>query len=293
MLLSDKLILGTAQFGLDYGVANKDGKLNLMSADNIISYARQKGVDRIDTAINYGDSESLLGKIGVREFEVTTKISLPPDSVANVYKWVEYEISQSLKRIGYPKIYNVLIHDASIFKMDARANFYKALVDLKDAGVIKKIGVSIYDPNELNEITENYSIDMVQAPYNVFDRRMQASGWLNKLNQLGVEFQARSIFLQGLLLMDIKKMPRKFSKWFPLFKLFEEWNITNNFTALQSCVIFVLLTLNINNIVIGVDNLSQLKEILSLNNAVPDELTFPDLFIEDSSLINPSLWRVL
>lgn len=294
MKLNEKIILGSAQFGLNYGIANNNGKIDFSSGNEIISYAFRNGILGIDTAISYGESEALLGRIGVSEFKVTTKIPSPPINVGDASKWAAFEISKSLKRLRLSNCYAVLIHDVSVLRKEIGLQVFSGLKSLKDAGIIEKIGVSIYEPKELDHIVENYPIEIVQAPYNIFDRRMQTSGWICKLKNLGVEFQARSIFLQGLLLIEEKKIPSKFSHWKYMFKLFTEWNLTNGYSTLQGSLVFVLENININKIVLGVDNVKQLIEIVNVQNIAPPKSKFPEFCIEENSpLINPSLWNRL
>jgi len=139
---------------------------------------------------------------------------------------------------------------------------------------------------------ESYKPDLVQAPYNIFDRRLEQSGWLQVMSDSHVEVHIRSVFLQGLLLMSRDSRPTKFNRWSYSFDLLEKWIKENNTTALQACLSLPLNDDRINKIVIGVDNTQQLQSILSrggINTPVPPL----SLCLKDVDLINPSHWNSL
>jgi aryl-alcohol dehydrogenase-like predicted oxidoreductase len=166
-----------------------------------------------------------------------------------------------------------------------------ALRRFKSDGVIQKIGISIYHPRELDVVTENYTIDLVQAPFNVLDRRLATSGWLKRLHEQGTEVHARSIFLQGLLLMSREAIPEKFKPWFDLFNHWHDWLETNDVGAVEACLAYATLQTLIDQIVVGVESRAQLEELISALDKAPS-VRIPDLSCEDEKLINPSNWNL-
>ena len=287
-----KIALGTVQFGLDYGIANNQGKVNTNIATNILMHAQLAGIDTLDTASVYGNSEELLGEIGVKDWRVITKLSNVPNLCDDISLWVREQVFKSIQRLKVRSIAGLLLHDTGQLTGLHGQQIWSALKTLKDEGVIEKIGFSIYHPNELEILWGSYRPDIVQAPYNIFDRRLEQSGWLQIMSDYRVEIHIRSVFLQGLLLMDKDSRPIKFNRWSYSFDLLEKWLKGNNTTALQACLSLPLNDDRINRIVIGVDNTQQLKSKLverDINAPVPPL----SLCLDDVDLINPSQWNSL
>lgn len=287
--MTERLALGTAQFGLRYGVVNRTGQIPLAVAAEILAHARAHGLDTLDTAVAYGESESCLGRIGVREWQVISKLPpLPPDC-NQVGAWVEECVAGSLERLGVPQLYALLLHRPLQLLQERGTDLYQALTALKRRRLIAKLGVSVYGPGELEALWPRFGLDLVQAPFNVLDRRLADSGWLQRLGEAGVEVHARSAFLQGLLLADEEGRPVRFRAWQTLWSSWHAWLREQSATALPVCLGFVLSHAQIRRLVVGVDNLSQLQQILSAAQH-PSPLPPPSLSCEDLDLIDPSRW---
>lgn len=289
----NKFTIGTAQFGLNYGIKNSNNKLQLPDMKLIINYARNNHINFIDTAISYGNSEKNLGKIGVKDFKIISKLPKLPNKTKNVKSWVIQQAKLSIKKLNIEKLYGLLLHNPSDLYGPHGKNLIEALKELKLLGLVSKIGVSIYDPEELNDIFSLLKFDIVQSPLNIVDRRLINSGWLSRLNNKGVEVHARSIFLQGLLLIHRDKIPLKFERW---SKIWDKWNLKLNnekLNAVLVCMNFLLKLKGVDRIIIGVDSINQMKEIISLKNIkVPkSDWSFMESF--DQYLINPTNWNKL
>jgi aryl-alcohol dehydrogenase-like predicted oxidoreductase len=286
-----KLALGTVQFGMPYGIANQEGKVRHDEIAIILAFAREVGISMLDTAIAYGDSEASLGAAGVADLRVITKLPAVPEG-ETVIPWILAQVQASLSRLGVSSIYGLLLHRPEQLAGVQGAAIAEALNVLKTEGLVRKVGVSIYAPDELEYVTRACSVDLVQAPFNVFDRRMQRSGWMARLQTLGVELHIRSIFLQGLLLIPPERRPRKFDCWAPLWKRWDEWLAATDQTPLQGALRFVLAQCGVAKAVVGVDGLAQLKEIVDASKGsafgAPD-----DLASEELDLINPARWPAL
>jgi aryl-alcohol dehydrogenase-like predicted oxidoreductase len=160
---------------------------------------------------------------------------------------------------------------------------------LKEHKLVGKIGISIYHPEELDPILKKFSIDIVQAPFNILDRRLLTSGWLKKLHQMEIEVHVRSVFLQGLLLMDDNTRPDNFSRWQPLWDDWKNWLDKEGLTPVQACLSFVFSQPDIDRIIVGIDSIEQFNEILfSINNKIPSFLE--QIMTDDMDLIIPSRW---
>jgi len=287
-----KLALGTVQFGMNYGIANQTGKVSHSEAKSIMKLALDNGINMIDTAISYGDSESCLGDMDLQGFKLITKLPELPDHCPNINTWVQDQIQRSFSRLGLTKIYGLLIHKPEQLLSLNGSALYKAMQELKYKGQVEKIGISIYSPAELSNLKAQYNFDLVQAPFNLIDRRLHNTGWLKRLKDDGIEIHTRSAFLQGLLLMPQSDIPSKFMSWTDLWTTWHCWLRDHNISALQACLAFPLSFQEIDRVVVGVDNMTQMTEILSevkcklVNN-------LPDLKCDHENLINPQKWPTL
>ena len=169
---------------------------------------------------------------------------------------------------------------------------YDALLELKEKNLISKIGISIYSPDELDIIISKFKIDIVQSPFNVFDTRLQDSGWMKELYDMNIEIHTRSTFLQGLLLMHEEKIPSKFSKWESLFHAWNEEVAKKNITKMEACLQFSCSFKEIDKVIFGVDNLKQFKEVMDYN-FLNNSYNLNNFSSTDESLINPSKWNTL
>ena len=287
-----RMALGTVQVGMRYGVANAVGRVSLKEATKILSVARNHGIDLLDTAISYGESEETLGDAGVGEWKVVTKLPALPDNCTDVGGWVQIQIVGSLERLHLNKLYAVLLHHPKqLFESNGR-NLFKALCMLKEGGYATKIGVSIYSPEELEMLFRDMHFDVVQAPLNVLDRRLVESGWARRLKRLRVELHTRSAFLQGLLLMPSVTRPRKFKRWDSIWSTWECWLHQYKLTPLEACLRYALSVAEVDRVVLGVDSVAQMLEMLAVPSAKLPELPKYELEV-DEVLINPSLWGAL
>jgi len=284
-----KLAIGTAQFGLPYGIANQGGQVAREEVMAILDYAWTQGVRTLDTAIAYGDSEQRLGEIGVGQWQLITKLPAFPESCTEVAAWVKESVLGSLERLKISKLHGLLLHRSQQLLGNQGDVLYRALVALRDEGIVEKIGISIYSPDELDALCPYFKFDLVQAPFNIMDRRLVTSGWLSRLHEAGTEIHTRSVFLQGLLLMDAVQRPVTFNRWQTLWDQWHNWLNEQRLTPLQACLGFALSQPYIDRVVVGIDGLAQLKEILSVEKI--KSVTVPkSLVTEDAQLLNPSNW---
>ncbi len=288
----ERLALGTVQFGMDYGISNKAGQVSTESAKEMLGAALQQGLYTIDTAISYGNSEVVLGNIGVTQHEVITKLPSLPAGCESVKDWVEKRMHASLASLKLKKVYGLLLHNSADLLGPQGKALYQALSKLREAGYVKKIGVSIYSPKELDALPPHFNLDLIQAPFNLIDQRLYRSGWLDKLKRQGVEVHTRSAFLQGLLLMEQGDVPTKFTPWAGLIKQWHAWLRLNEITALAATLQFALSFNQIDKVVVGAENKIQLLEIMDAS--IRDtSIVFPDIACMDEQLINPGNWSKL
>lgn len=288
-----KLAIGTAQFGLNYGIANDHGKVSQKEVKKILDLARGSNISLLDTAMDYGDSEFSIGKAGAKDFNIVTKIGDIPTNEKNIKDFIFNKLKNTLDDLGIESLYGLLLHRPENLLNKNGIAIYETLSEFKEMGLIEKIGISIYEPNDLDKIIPNFELDIIQSPINIFDRRLINSFWANELKKRGVEIHARSIFLQGLLLIDPSKRPTYFKKWNKLFKVYDEWLYEKKISNLEVCIRFVLSQDSIDNVIIGIDSCEQLKEIIDIFSSKLEKLIIPnELFSNDKFLLNPPCWKL-
>jgi aryl-alcohol dehydrogenase-like predicted oxidoreductase len=288
--MSQRLALGTVQFGLPYGIANATGQVPRKEVAAILAHAFAAGLDTLDTAIAYGDSEHRLGQLGVAAWRIVSKLPAIPPQCPDVEAWAHASVDDTLSRLHVPRLHGLLVHKAPELCGPRGPELRRALESVRASGKAAKIGVSVYGPDELDELSSVGPFDLVQAPFNAFDQRLQTSGWLARLSAAGTEIHVRSVFLQGLLLMKASDRPLRFQRWQPLWDAWDGWLETDGLTALAACLRFVLSQPLFDRVIVGVDSVGQLREILDTSNLPPLDPP-PTLAIEDPDLINPSRWR--
>lgn len=284
-----KLALGTAQFGMDYGVANRGGRVPQDEVGAILTHARSEGIDTLDTAIAYGESESALGKCALAGWRIITKLGAVPEDHPDAGAWVAEQIRGSLQRLGVASLYGVLLHSPSQLLEAHGGEILSALQAAKREGMIRKSGISIYDPSELDGLWDLCRPDIVQAPFNILDRRLVDSGWLRRMQESHTEVHVRSIFLQGLLLMGGEDRPRSFQRWDRLWASWHGWLQDSGLTPLEACVRDALSFPEIARVVVGVDSLRHLEEICEAAHGDAPEIP-SSLHTDDTDLLNPSKW---
>lgn len=290
--MSVRLALGTVQFGQGYGVSNQTGRVKIDEVAKILTEASSQGIDLLDTAIGYGDSEHVLGQIGVANWKVVTKLPSLPDECMDVAGWVEAEVKGSLARLGVDSLYVLMLHRPDqLFEMRGK-HLLDALQNQKEQGLAKKIGVSIYTPNELAPLFDRMQFDLVQAPLSVLDQRLVESGWTQYLKRHAVELHVRSVFLQGLLLMPTERRPTKFLRWQTLWLEWERWLDETSLTPLEACLRYAFSVCEVDKVVVGVESAIQLREILAAaEGSLSSVPNWPKPI--DVDLLDPSKWNYL
>ena len=287
--LPPRLILGTAQFDGRYGISRQSGPVSLRDLRNILTYAWSTGIRTLDTAMAYGNVESMLGNVGVKKWRVITKIPLVPDEIENVDVWTQKLVEESLTRLKIDSLAGVLVHYPHQLSGDLGRHIFHALAQLKSRTLVETIGVSIYCPSELPDILDSGDIDVVQAPMNILDQRLRDSGWLSRLPTLGITLDVRSVFLQGLLLMDATNRPIEFNNWNQIWTEWHSWLERESITAIDACLGYILSQDNVSRLVIGVESMEQLEDLIQNSN--PSSIKLPQgLSSNDLNLIDPRRW---
>ena len=288
-----KIALGTAQFGLPYGISNTHGQVDRTEMDKIWQVARGANITLLDTAIAYGKSEENIGATESVGFDIVTKLPPFTGTETSVTQWVHSQIQNSLAKLKRNSVYGLLLHNPADLLADNGDELLTALVNLKRDGLIKKFGISIYAPTELDSLFSqipNFFPDMVQAPLNVLDQSLDTSGWLSKLSLLNIEIHIRSVFLQGLLLQQPNERSAGFSRWSSVFAQFDSWTNAQQMSPLTACLGHVLSYPEVSRVVIGVTSANELRQIIAASPG--DPIRAPQsLQVTDVDLIQPMNWN--
>jgi len=283
MSLTKKLALGTVQFGLDYGISNKSGRTKPQEVSAIFDEAISNGLNTIDTAGEYGESEKVIGNLHKNRFNIITKVKLNTTT-----KTIQSLVSESLAKLKTKNLHGVLYHnEVSLIENPSSLEFLKSL---KKEEVIQNIGyTAVGSPEDLERLIDRFGLpDMVQIPYSHLDRRFETLA--DELSHAQVEVHCRSIFLQGLYFLNLNSLSPYFESIRPyLTALQEEYN--NSSELAGALIRFVVNKPFVSKAVIGVNNLSQLQRNLNYLQKV-NSITTESVKDINEKIVMPNLWQI-
>jgi len=293
----DNLCIGTAQFGIKYGIANKKGQSGIDEIKRIVETASENGIFFYDTAASYGKSESILGKV-FSDLNITDKANcitkLSPDFSFISYDELKKAISNSLDKLQISTLWGLLIHRTKI-KGDWN-NFTTAIKKLKSEKIVKNFGASIYQPEDALRFAKEEYIDIIQVPFNILDRRLLNNDFFDIALENQKKVFIRSIFLQGLLLMDENQLINKKMEWaLPYLYRFHDYIENNTIDKKSFALKMVRQYLLDAKLIIGLDSHDQLLENIKILKSKP----LPENLINDwcanlpnypERFLNPSKW---
>lgn len=283
-----KLSIGAAQFGMHYGISNKNDIVGPKAISSILDYAYANNILLIDTAEAYGKSEVNLGaqkRIKDGDFKLISKVN-------NLEKRVEESFFLTLEHLNQSKIYGYLLHNFNLIEQDE--NVIHDLFNLKKKGLVEKIGVSIYHPNQAHELLTKFPfIDIIQLPYSLFDQRFQNT--LEFIKSHDVEIHARSIFLQGLVFLDPSELNDFYNPAFKNLKSLKKLSLDLGISIHSLAINFVLMNRFIDHLIIGMSSYADIKQNNSaLYDSAFNQTIYPklsELSIEDENIILPYNWK--
>jgi len=290
-----KIILGTVQFGISYGVSNIDGKTTIQQALDILNYAWKSGINTIDTASNYGNSESVIGRLTEKnKWNIITKTPSFDNciDIKECIESIDTSFKKSLHRLNVDKIDTLLIHSANNLLDSKGSKLFCHMKRLRDTGLVKKIGVSVYTYDQIDYILDNYEFDIIQLPVSILDQRLIKSGHLEKIKQYGVEIHARSVFLQGLLLMPLDNIPNYFSKVSNNISRILVRSHKQSLSSIELALGFVQDIHEVDKVIVGVNTVDQLIEIINASKVKVNHKDYSDLSLSDPFYLNPSNWKL-
>lgn len=282
--LLNKLVLGTVQFGCQYGI-NSAGRPSDEEISHILNICESKGIDTLDTSAAYGNSEEILGNVldGDTFFKIISKY---PKCSLPVHK----RLSNTLNALHVGKLYGYLLHHFEIY-----ANYpeiWNDFIEMKQSGKTEKIGFSIYTTDELDRILDDdVPFDIVQLPYNIFDRKFEP--YFEKLYDRGVLIHIRSVFLQGLFFKNTQNLSPSLEPLKPQLDKLQNYCNRQSLSIEEIALNYILSNPYVSGVLIGVDNCEQFKKNIKIANRrlTQKDIDFiKSIEIEDKQLLNPSNW---
>jgi aryl-alcohol dehydrogenase-like predicted oxidoreductase len=289
-----ELGLGTAQLGLPYGISNRDGQPSEAEAGAIIERAVRAGVRTFDTAPAYGESEALVGRLLPTGAEIRIVTKTLPLSGAEVTKAdceaVRRSAERSCERLGRDRLDALLVHHGSDLDRPGSELLAETVLGLRDAGVAARIGISVYDRDELDVARKQLPLDVVQFPLNILDQRLIRDGTLAELREEGVKVHTRSAFLQGLLLMDPEELPDRLALGAEPLRLFHDVRRGTGLTPIEAALAFVR-SAGVDVALVGTNSAAELEECAAAMSAeIPADVDYASLAVDDPDLVDPRRW---
>ena len=283
----NKIVLGTVQFGVNYGINNSGGQVPLEEVCRILKIAEECGVKTLDTSAGYGQSEFVLGKAmkeSQTHFNVVSKYPKTDHGVRETF-------AESIKQLGVDQLYGYLVH---LFKCyEDNPAIFDEMTALKKEGKIQKVGFSLYNVNQLQFLLDrDVKFDILQFPYNIFDRQFEP--YMPKLVEMGVEIHTRSAFLQGLFFKDVSTLPEKLQPLKPYLEALHQYSGKGGITIEQVAFGYVLANEYVKGALIGVDNHRQLESNLKVasHHLSQKDIDFiKSIEIKEKEFLNPVNWN--
>ena len=287
MIGSNKLIIGTVQFGTNYGINNSMGQVPIEEVSIILDLAYNQGIRTLDTSSAYGSSEVVLGKALKNRDMNFNIVSKYPKSEASVYDTFQ----NSLDNLGVNSLYGYLVHHFEFYQK--YPEIFKEMTDLKNEGKIQKVGFSLYNVQQLQYLFDHdVKFDILQFPYNIFDRQFEP--YMSQLADMNVEIHTRSAFLQGLFFKDTKTLPEKLVPLKKYLVTLHDYCYDADITIEQLSLGYVLANENVKGALIGVDSHHQLEKnlkVASYQLSQSDLNYIKSIDIKEKYLLNPVNWN--
>ena len=285
--LSNKLAIGTAQFGMSYGISNKNGQAHQDDITDILDLAWANKINTLDTAKSYGTSEKAIGSYLQKHVENSWKIIT---KISDFNESITIQLLNSMKKLSVRPT-SLLAHSVDLFLNE---KFQSELIEARDNQLIKKTGVSLYSEDEIHQILEStFKPDVIQLPMNILDTRIYHQGLLGNLFEKGIEIHVRSAFLQGLFYLSKIDLEHRFEDVIPCLEKLKSISGAAGLALPELSLLWLVNLKEITKVIIGVDNVDQLKTHLktlkkNVHSSVFEEAL--SIHYENENILNPSLW---
>lgn len=293
-----KFVLGTAQLGFDYGIINKEGKPNKLEAFEILETAAKQNIGCFDTAYSYGSSEEIIGDfLQNYKFDIKIITKLPKMDCNYSKKKIHNFFFTSLDRLKQKNIFCYMVHSVTDVLNDQSGIVSRTFEELKKEGLIEKIGVSVYEKKEIAPVLEKFDFDVIQLPFSIFDQKLLQDSTIKKLKKFGKEIHVRSVFLQGLIFSNKHNLPDKLKNISEHVERLERLGEKIGLSKEEIALLFVYSLDAIDRVVVGVDNVRQLKKNINILNKLEyfkrmtKKIDFDTFRIKDPILVDPRKWN--
>jgi aryl-alcohol dehydrogenase-like predicted oxidoreductase len=287
MQLISKLIIGSAQFGLPYGINNTTNqKVPQVEVSKILLTAKENGINRLDTSYAYGDSEIILGELLENDFFFKITSKLP-----RITKTPKLIFQETLERLKKNRIYGYLVHHFEYFRENP--DIWTYLKVLKDEKLVEKIGFSLYHPSELDYLfLQDIDFNIIQFPYNILDRAFEP--YLEELKKRNIEVHVRSVFLQGLFFKPVHRLNDKLMPLSIYLQEISEFCKKENIGIEELALNGIIHNDCIDGVLMGIDNVVQLQNNINgiwkeLPKKVQEFITH--LEVKEKEFLNPINWN--
>ena len=282
-----QLALGTVQFGLSYGISNRAGQIPETEAEAILDFARDSGIELLDTAAAYGTAEAVLSKLDVRRrgFSVISKTMRLSHGLAAVIA----RAHQSVQILGRP-LEALLVHSAADLALPDGPLLWRAMTQLKADGLVRQLGISAYPNDPILQLAEKFAPDVMQVPVSLVDQRLVADGTLSTLAGWGVQIHARSLFHQGLIFLQAKVLPPKFSRSLKNVSLLLDRLDAAGHPRQTLALGFAKSVGNIAAGVVGVTSKPELAELVDSWRSEIPAVDYAAFAVGDPFLLDPTQW---
>lgn len=278
-------ILGTVQLGLNYGIKNESGQPTAEQAMGILARAKSLGIKYLDTSDLYGSSSDVIREFGADQFKILTKFSLESQSFASA-------LEASLKRLQAEKLYSYSFHRFNDFEQFEN---WDEVEDAKENGEIQFLGVSVYTNEQLEAAIDNEHIDIIQSPFNLLDGFHRRGDLFERAHEEEKEIHVRSVYLQGLLLMDPNQLKGKLASLSPAITELKEIAKSAGKSMEELCFGYANSFDSIDAVVVGVENQKQLEQSFALSKSAKLDSglisEIESVLVQDEALLNPSNWN--
>jgi aryl-alcohol dehydrogenase-like predicted oxidoreductase len=292
----ERLVLGTAQLGMNYGIANRTGQPDFKTAESIVKAAWDFGVHEFDTAAAYGESEDVLGKVlhssGISN-EVKIISKFPPDLDHLNQEDMKQALGKTLSRLKISRLYGVLLHREGFLDLWDKG-LDEILAGFVSSGFVERLGITVYSPKKAIQALNTEGISIVQLPTNIIDRRFEKAGVLGLAEDAGKTIYIRSIFLQGLLLMPSESLPEHMRFAAPVINRLALYAQDIGLTVKELCIGYTKHTFPHSKLIFGAETQEQVKENMECWDVDwPSDLSqkvqreFEEI---DEMMLNTSLW---
>ncbi len=292
-----KLALGTVQLGLRYGIRERDYKPpSPEEAAAILATAAACGLNFLDTAFEYAESEQVIGSLRPPHWQPRIITKTPKFREGGLFlktgRWLQKAYELSCADLRVETCHALMVHNPENLLQPGGHYLIEALQALKQSGKVGKIGVSVYDRHQVVEVSQVFPFEIIQLPLSLADQRLLRDGTLRELRSRGVEIHVRSAFLQGALLLEADEVPPGMEGLNPALAELKRRSAEAGVSVIHALLGFTLDLSEVDAVVVGVNQAAQLEELGRFSQRpLPKNFDRSPLPVSDESLLNPGTWK--